>query len=465
VWSPARALLAYEGYDDDPGRSSFRLLNPASGHIRRLAPAPSSINSLTWAPSGTSLAFSGGAYDSEDLTADSQLGTVDLAGHIHYLDPRGSYPLPESVAWTTPPRRLHYRQPVPVGPLVTKDELEFRVPVDELAADGDRVAYRTCATIGVWQGGAAKVVAQQVDRPLCIEGNISFYNLALAGNQIAWGVLRGGNEQFNTLDVKTVGTAGPQTIVAAHSQLTGDPRGDERAGELLGAGSDLVFSTWAFCDEVIPAACPNVSHGQATTIGAQTLWRVRESSWPGGCPGSGFVSPPNGRCQQLRAEPGPLRVLDVDAGRIVASGDNATLVLDADGRLLLSIPVSTPAAQLAGSDLVVLVPGALRDYDATTGVLLHSWPMPDVSFAGLCGVPLWQCGAPHLRLEGAAKGLVAYLLDGKLHLLRLRDRADTTVSYATGAALDDNGLFYSYTPNGLWPGRIRFVPFDQLPIR
>jgi hypothetical protein len=183
---------------------------------------------------------------------------------------------------------------------------------------------------------------------------------------------------------------------------------------------------------------------------SQTLWRVREPSWA---------------AQQLRADPGPLRPLDVDAGRIVASGDNATVVLDADGRQLLSIPVSTTAAQLAGSDLILLVPGALRDYDATTGALLHSWPLPDVSFGGLCGLPMQQCGSPRLRLEGAARGVAAYLLDGKLHLLRLSDGADTTVADATAAALDDSGLFYAYRTTGIWPGRIRFVPFDQLPLQ
>jgi hypothetical protein len=160
-----------------------------------------------------------------------------------------------------------------------------------------------------------------------------------------------------------------------------------------------------------------------------------------------------------------LRPLDADAGRIVASGDNATVVLDADGRQLLSIPVSTAAAQLAGSDLVVLVPGALRVYDATTGELLHSWPLPDVSFGGFCGVPMWECASPRLLLEGAARGMVVYLLDGKLHVLRLRDGADTVVADATAAQLDDSGLFYAYRTTGMWPGRVHFVPFSELPLQ
>jgi hypothetical protein len=27
------------------------------------------------------------------------------------------------------------------------------------------------------------------------------------------------------------------------------------------------------------------------------------------------------------------------------------------------------------------------------------------------------------------------------------------------------GLLYAYEASGLWTGRIRFVPFDQLPLR
>lgn len=191
---------------------------------------------------------------------------------------------------------------------------------------------------------------------------------------------------------------------------------------------------------------------------------MREPSWPGACPGTAPAQALP-RCQQLRVEPGPLRPLDVESGRIVVSGDNATLVLDANGTELLSLPVPTQAAQLTGSDLVLLLPGAVRGYDAVTGALLHTWPLPDVSFGGFCGLPRWACGSPRLRLEGAARGLVAYVLDGKLHLLRLRDGADAVVADATAAQLDDSGLFYTYRTTGIWPGRIRFVPVDQLPLR
>jgi hypothetical protein len=232
---------------------------------------------------------------------------------------------------------------------------------------------------------------------------------------------------------------------------------------MLGAGPLLVFSSWAYCDDVGNSNCSQLPLQQRPPV-SQTLWRMRDPAWPGTCPGL-TAGTGSARCQPLRVEPGPLRPLDVDAGRIVASGDNATVILDADGGQLISIPVSTAAAQLAGSDLVVLVPGALRVYDATTGELLHSWPLPDISFGGFCGLLPWQCGSPRLLLEGAARGLAVYLLDGKLHLLRLRDGADAVVADATAAQLDDSGLFYTYRTTGTWPGRIRFVPFNELPLQ
>ena len=55
------------------------------------------------------------------------------------------------------------------------------------------------------------------------------------------------------------------------------------------------------------------------------------------------------------------------------------------GNLNREIPRSSEAyaeskctAQLAGSDLVILIRGELRVYDSATGVQQHGWPLPDV---------------------------------------------------------------------------------------
>jgi hypothetical protein len=460
AWAPHRLLLAY--FD-----GAVRVFNPTNGRDRTIANA-SFVNSLAWSPRGDAIAASGGTFSSEELTTHGdKLLVSTLTGRSRNLvratDP---YALPEDVSWTRSPAKLRFHPPIPVAPRISRNELRVREPVEDLTADGDRVAYRFCGSIGVWRPGSGTALSVQADHPLCDEADIGFYDLALAGDHMAWASLQGGNFQTNTLVVDTVGDQATRTEVAAGQHVTGDPRGDERAGDLLGSGSLLVFSTWSYCDEVVPVTCPGVRYGEGSTLASQTLWRVRDPSWPGSCPSTGFVSAPSGRCQQLRVEHGPLRVLDVDAGRIVVSGDNATLVLDADGRQLLSLPISTQAAQLTGSSLVVLVPGVMRDYDATTGALLHTWPLPDVSTGiGFCGVPAFFCGSPRLRLEDASRGIAAYILDGTIHLLRLSDGRGVVLHDGTAARFGSGGLAYSYAAAGNWPGRIRFVPFDRLPLR
>src|SRR5262249_49230714 len=377
----------------------------------------------------------------------------------------GGYPFATGAVWTTPPAGLPYQAPEP-GAVAVGKELSVRVPVDELAADGEGVAYSTCGEIGGWLPGSESVTPVRSDLPLCnFEDNwLQFYGLALAGDHVGWGMVEGGNGQTSSVATATVAAHPSTTILAlGPGETNGDPRGTARVGYPLGAGPLLVFSSWAYCDDIGNSSCSQLPVQQRPLV-SQTLWRMRDPAWPGTCPGI-TAATASARCQQLRFEPGPLRMLDADADRIVASGDNATVILDSDGRQLLSIPVSTAAAPLARSPPVLLVPGALRVYDPTTGELLHSWPLPDVSLGGFCGVPRWQCGSPRLLLEGAARGLAVYLLDGKLHLLRLRDGADTVVADATTAQLSDSGLFYAYRSTGMWPGRVHFVPFSELPLQ
>jgi hypothetical protein len=49
---------------------------------------------------------------------------------------------------------------------------------------------------------------------------------------------------------------------------------------------------------------------------------------------------------------------------------------------------------------------------------------------------------PSSRFD-AARGLAAYTLDGKLHLLRLADGKDSVVGYASEARFMDSGLVYA----------------------
>ena len=60
----------------------------------------------------------------------------------------------------------------------------------------------------------------------------------------------------------------------------------------------------------------------------------------------------------------------------------------------LSVPVEALATALSGNDPVALAQGGLRHYDAATGELLHSWPLPEVSSAFRCGTPSGTAALP-----------------------------------------------------------------------
>jgi NADPH-dependent 2,4-dienoyl-CoA reductase/sulfur reductase-like enzyme len=124
---------------------------------------------------------------------------------------------------------------------------------------------------------------------------------------------------------------------------------------------------------------------------------------------------------------------------------------------LLAVPVHAAAAQLDGRHLVVIVRGELRDYDAATGNLLHTWPLPDVPSGGGCGSPHpWACPEIRLELVDASHELAAYVIDGSVHVVRLSDGVDKAVGTGTTARFMNAGLVYA---SGV---HLRLVPFAQL---
>jgi Tol biopolymer transport system component len=450
AWAPRGARLAHVS------RGDLIVTELPAGRMRTVVDARLTVYSFAWAPEGTAIAY----VESPGVQAAGAIATVGLDGRI-----RSSARTPADlggISWRRQPTGLRYRPPTPFT-AVTPDEVRLLDRIDELAVDGDRVAYRSCGSLGVWRPGDTGVVAVRSEMPRCAGWPPIHYSLALAGDRVAWGTLAGGNSKRGLLGVAPIATDAERTIVSSPQPTTsGFPQGNARSGRAFGDGSLIVFSAWKFCGEL--RRCPDVLPA-AQPIATETLWRVRETSWPGVCPleTSVEVPPgtPEGRCQNLRVEPGPLRSLDVDAGRIVVSGDNETLVLDDEGRVVASVPLSTHAAQLSSSTLVVAVRGRLSHYDAATGDLLGSRPLPDVPVGGPCGID--YCPAPGLRLEDLAHGQVAYVLDGRVHLLRLSDGADRTVAEGTTARFGDHGLFYAYEAPAPRRGRVRFVPFANLP--
>jgi hypothetical protein len=88
---------------------------------------------------------------------------------------------------------------------------------------------------------------------------------------------------------------------------------------------------------------------------------------------------------------------------------------------------------------------------------LHQWTVPDVPSGPICA---WRhCPHPELVLTDAARGLVTYILDGQLHVLRLADGADRPIGHASDARFMDAGLVYA---DG---SRLRLISFDKLPLR
>jgi Tol biopolymer transport system component len=439
AWRPHGHVFASSGAD-----GTFAI-DAATGATRRLTPDQAAAGA--WSPDGRFLAYLT-QLSFPYIYANSDLRVVTPAGKTRTLvSARGSYGGDLSqLAWTRVPSGVHYRRAqVRVLAAVRDDGLTAPWPIMRLAADGERVAYIGCGHVFVWTPAARTVVQAEPDSslsPRCTTPGYYLpfwlYTLALSGDRIAFGYLRGNAGQSWGLYAGRVGDAASFVSLDRVGAANACAVGDGGLGDLTGAGGLLVFSTWR--DAGLSSACPVPTF-------EQQIHRVEAA----GCP-----------CPVIASSPGPLVPFDVDAGRIVAGGANATVVYDAAGTQLLSVPVSPLAAQLSGSDLVVLVRGQLLVYDAITGARLHAWPLPDVPSGGECASPhsgTWECRDARLVLEDVDHGLAAYVLEGQVHVIRLADGAEKLIGAASLARFMDAGLVYADGVN------LRLVPFDQLPSR
>jgi hypothetical protein len=353
------------------------------------------------------------------------------------------------------------------GPLVkvTPRQLFLSQPVDALAADNGRAAFAFCRQLfGVWRPGSASVTRLgPVNRWTCPPPSSAeiLLTLAIARDRIAWGVDVGGNQISDFLLLATLANPHKPTVVGdAAACCRGEPD-EERMGDVFGDRNFIVFSTRMKCSDFGAPACPI---GTTPTLVSQTIWHVRRRPFSATC-----VDKP-GICQQLVSVAGAVDPLSVDTGHVVAREANGTLVVwDFKGAFVQTFSAGvgkSPAAELMGNNrLVMLVPGHVLLFNIETGLQLRDRPVPAVTSGGVCGIP--PCPTATLRLVDAARGLVAYILSDKLHLLRLRDGKDVRAVRAnvTDARFGDTGLFYSFKTTGQWPGRIRFVPWRQLVLR
>jgi hypothetical protein len=430
AWSPKGHLLAFNASD------GIRVRN-AAGRTRLVnhdTPA-----AIAWSPDATMLAY---------LTQLGDLKIVTLSGRSRTLvaaagDQGGGI---AGVAWTLPPAGTHYRPPEPrTLATVTSDGIETRWPVERLAADGPTVAYVACGHTFAWTPASGRVVQAEPTTslsPNCRSESYytsyRIYALGLAGSRLAVAGVEGGNGRSWWMGEGGIQPGTLLTELGKGFSTNGGAYSGTLVGEPAGSGDLLVFGAWTEA----------YSAGPYSPIVTTSEGILRAD--PGGCP-----------CQTIASSPGPLTPFDVDAGRIVAGGDNATWLLDANGKRLLTLPVSPRAAQLSGNDLVVLVPGELRDYDARTGVEVHAWPLPNVDSGTECATPnSIRCSSPpRLVLEDASSGLATFILDGQVHVLRLTDGKDVTVGAGSLARFMNAGLVY------VDGSRLHLVPYDQLPLR
>jgi hypothetical protein len=320
--------------------------------------------------------------------------------------------------------------------VATEDSLLADGPIEHLAADGSHVAFVTCDHVLTWTPGVTTETTRAFGG--CLDRDrYSIYDLALAGDQLLYAEMSGCNSIGQDVSVRSLNPAAKPIHLASGHGACGGPF--QAVGRLVGSGSFLAFSNWDEKGIYTPA-------GFDFETVAQSVSRVE----PNGCP-----------CPVLASSPGPLFPADVNDGRLVVYGSNETLVLDANGQTLLSVGISPLAAQLAGSDLILVLQGELRDLDADTGSLRHSWRLPN-AFTGPscsfhCGAMTncwYTCGQYALTVQDAARGLVSYTFDGDVHVLRLADGFDKVVGRGTLARFVDEGLVYA---DG---ARLHLVPYS-----
>jgi hypothetical protein len=346
---------------------------------------------------------------------------------------------------------------------VTPHELRLRQPLAGLAAEGPRAAFAFCnQLVGTWRPGTANVtrlgpVSQWTCPPP--RGLERIFSIALAGDRVAWAASAGGNIYTNLVFLVVLSNAHTLTIAAETDyccrSLDPDPN---RMGDVYGDGNFIVFSSRAKCGDLGAPACP----GPTRTVVSQTMWRLRRPPFSAQC-----VNKP-GPCAQLAtsAPNATLRPLSVSGSRVLLLNNGVLELRNSGGaitRQFGGVAGVMRGADLMANRVLVLVPAALRVYNAATGALVRTRALPNVTSAGICGMP--PCPVAALQMLDAARGLVAYTLAGKLHLLRLRDGRNKVVANAEDARFGSTGLYYAYSAPAPWVSRIRFVPWAALPVR
>jgi hypothetical protein len=260
----------------------------------------------------------------------------------------------------------------------------LRAHVDELAADGNRVAWLFCQRklASWWQPGTSHGSGLGPPASLVCPPQTSpytDYSLALAGKRVVWAQNEGGIQTNSAIFIANI--TQPKTIRLIAQQFAccrGNPLGEGRLGFVVGQAGLIAFARWELCGDLGAPPCTG-----AQVIADSFVERVLQPPATGAsCPGTSWP------CSQLATGNGLLGSISADSGRIALLHDNGSIdIVDANGAAIRQFPAlagQTRAADLWGTHPTVLVPGNLIDLSVPTGQTLQTRPVPAVSSGGPC---------------------------------------------------------------------------------
>jgi Tol biopolymer transport system component len=489
LWSPAGNLIAFTG-------KGLNVVRPDGHGARQLA---WHADAFAWSPDGRRIAFvaAGRAYvvrvgggSPSDITPDAvgRLSTVAWSPNGRWLVVRSVPPSVEnndgdlfvvatdgfsvrriavgagypfgadnqSPSWRprgARPARLG-RAPVRLSPSETASASSLRSVngILGLAADGGRVAVLVrssaadCAHVSVWAPGSHPIRFGSQEPCSESDGVEREYGpVALTGTRAAWvESSTSGMSQETPAELETATIAKPTDITGVDGRTSfgdgsdGPPHG-AYLGSLHGSGDVLVYNTWQGCKIGPESGCTATGqHWHGFEISDTELWRL-------GDPTSVRVA---GGSTAFEA-------VDVDAGRIVVLEPGGSVdVVGVDGTLM---PRLLPrglaqAAELSGSQLVVLTATGLQSFDLVTGLQVASRSLV----------------SGKRDLAGFDDGVASYVEGRAVHVIRLADGHQFSVAIPGGkgvvfAQLTSSGLFTAYTlGKGPRRGRVDFISHAEV---
>jgi dipeptidyl aminopeptidase/acylaminoacyl peptidase len=407
-WSPDGGTLAFE--------SGGRLVVArATGGAPRVLPVRLDweIAAVRWSPDQRRIAFE---LDRADV--DSEVWTTDRDGRHESLVAGGGRN--SLVGWSTLVPVLPAAPPlVPSERVAGPTAVATRSPVDDLSADGSRVAFVVgsraidCDHVVVWTPAARAL--RRFTRPAPCEiynGAGATYGLALAGSRVGWTqVTSCGNSCESILVTATLAARAPAILASGGIENT-----DELDYHLHGDGSLLVY------DDGERLVRIGVGKEVCQERGDYALHA----------------------CTTLRRGEHAAPVEAVGGGLVAVLEDQSVAVLDERGKLLRTFPFGAGevvSVRLDGGRLVVARAHVLEVYDVATGKGVLQRPLPAGS-----------------TLTDVDRGIAVLQHGVRIVLLRLGDGRSLTLAPGRGpvqADLEPPGLYYSYaTKSG--GGRVAF---------